>query len=131
MTAPAVTDAALVEVWEIVEAYNQGRIKTGALSYMLRGRVASQMPCEIQAAFEHAAEAHRIYLVAESPEGGRDVHDMDPKTYAHTCLTLLIEALADLVRVLEAEGAPPVLGPELRAELVAEHARRYPQAVAR
>ena len=61
------------------------------------------MPTELQAAWEHAAEAHRIWLVAESPEGGRDVPDMDPLRYAERCRTLLDEALADLVRLVAAE----------------------------
>lgn len=112
-----ITDAVLAEAETLVEKFNQGRIKRTSLSYFLFGVTAPQLPEHVEAAFDHAAEAHRIWLVAESPEGGRDLPpDEDPLRHAEQCRVLLDEALAGLVAAVDAHVA----------EQSAAHAARQP-----
>lgn len=93
-------DPAMDEAERIVEGYNQGRIALSSLNYQIYQRPAPQLPWEVEAAFQHAAEAWRIWAVAESPEGGRDVEE-DPQTHAERCRVLLDEALAELVTAVD------------------------------
>lgn len=91
------------EAERIVAGFNQGRIALSSLNYQIYQRPAPQLPWEVEAAFQHAAEAWRIWAVAESPEGGRDVGE-DPQTHAHNCRVLLDEALAELVHAVDAHS---------------------------
>lgn len=98
-----ITDAVLNHAETIVEGYNCGRIKLHDLNYRIYGcGPYGYLPAEVEAAFHHVAEAHRIWLVSETPEGGRDLPDTDPQTHAEICRVLLDEALADLVRAVDA-----------------------------
>src|SRR5581483_431393 len=98
-----ITDAVLDEAERIVEGYNCGRIKLHSPNAEIYHHGPyGYLPSEVEAAFLHAAEAHRIWLVAETPEGGRDVPDCDPLTHAERCRVLLEEALVDLVRAVDA-----------------------------
>lgn len=100
----AITDAVLSEAERIVEGINSGRVKSTSLSYEIFGVPAPEMPEPVEAAFEHAATEHRNWLVAESPEGGRDLPpDEDPLRHAEHCRVLLDEALAGLVAAVDAE----------------------------
>lgn len=100
-----ITDPALDRAETIVEGYNQGRIPLHSLNAQIFGHGPyGYLPAEVEAAFHHAAEAWRIWADAASPEGGRDVPE-DPETHAHNCRVLLEEALADLVRAVDAHAA--------------------------
>jgi hypothetical protein len=90
---------------ETVEHYNSGRIKFFDLPTHLYGANPSQMPEQVEDAFLHAAKAHRVWMVSETPEGGRGLPDTDPIKHAHDCRVLLDEALARLVAAVDAHTA--------------------------
>lgn len=102
-----ITDAALEDAERIVTGYNTGRIKESSLAYHLYGGAAYViLPAKVEAAFDHAAEAHRIWMVSEEPDGGRNLPPgEDPLRYAETCRVLLDEALAELVQAIDAYTA--------------------------
>jgi hypothetical protein len=100
-----ITDAVLADAEKIVNGYNHGCIASTSLPYLLYGSNAPHLPAEVEAAFQHAAKEHREFLKAEV--GDVNYAEMEPalahpEVYAEHCRVLLDEALAGLVRAVDA-----------------------------